>query len=841
MKPRDFFKLCPLFFEPKIMLGHNIIIFQAMFSLVTKIIKRATQYPIIILVFSLILALLSIYPVQNLRWELQLQDALTSKGSSPLYYHTIESKFGALGSLTVVMQSEDSSLNYSAAQMLYRRLSADSTVHFAEFETDIEFYKKHSLLYIDEKDLDTIAERIRSLREKYTLAHNPLYVDMSDNSNESVDSSESRDNQAVVDFTDLENKYLDILSRTHASSDGKIRVVDIYPKNSLSDLRANRALLGKVKAFFKENANYGSIKVYYTGKVYDTIQAGRTLLPEAKFAGKITALFILLLFIIHFYKQPQLILVSALPVGLPILYTLALAWLLYGRINVFTLLLALVLPGHACQIVTHILNRYFIERSRNLSPRLCIESAVLGIGPSTAVSVAIMASFFACMIIVPVAGIRELGILGSVGCILNWIFTLLITTSLLQFFQRKKAFTVNSFRFQRAFKITLLSYRTNGIIITVLSILSLGALIYGGINLKFLYDFRQTELPREERIADSLITQTGFPQYDPVIVMMSRDNGDELYKRFKQLKSSGKIPNIETVYTLGAFSPKNQVHKKERLMEIQDFFTNDILQQLDSTERLNVSKISEILYRYDFNDDEQPENIRKKFSDIDGNAGSFAFVFSNINPDNGLECRHLAKDLAVLNGDDDSTYKMTGIPVIRAKFLDLVLSNVDKTIFLGSVLVWFFLLFFYNRFSRAVFTLLPSLFAMSWLLALINVLGIKLSVYSTIAFPILIGASVDGSIQLWTAYYEKRKGTALTLLQGKVFSISISQMASMIGTYGLLISSHPGLKSIGQISFIGLICISIAQFTMFSLIAGSLDNYRILQRQKNEDAQKSLK
>ena len=811
-----------------------------MFSLVTKIIKRATQYPIVILVLSLILALLSIYPVENLRWELQLQDALTSKGSSPLYYHEIEEKFGALGSLTVVMQSDDSSLNYSAAQALYQELQADSSIHFAEFETDIDFYKKHSLLYIEERDLDTIAERIRILQEKVTLAHNPLYVDMNDKGQEVVDSNRANDNQAFVDFTDLENKYFTILSRTHASSDGKVRVVDIYPKNSLSDLQANRTLLGKVKSFFKDNPTYNPIKVYYTGKVYDTIQTGRTLLPEAKFAGKITALFILLLFIIHFYKQPQLILVSAIPVGLPILYTLALAWLLYGRINVFTLLLALVLPGQACQIITHILNRYFIERTRNLSPKLCIESAVLGIGPSTAVSAGIMASIFICLIIVPVAGIRELGVLGAIGSILNWSFTLLISTSLLQLFQRKKAFSVNSFRFQRVFKITLLSYRTNGIIITVLSILSLAALIYGGVNLKFLYDFRQTELPREERIADSLIAQTGFPQYDPVIVMMSRDNGDELYKRFRQLKSNGKIPNIENVYTLSAFSPKNQVHKKEKLKKIQEFFTNDILEQLDSTERLNISRISEILYRYDFDEDDQPENIRKKFSDIDGNAGAFAFIFSNINPNNGLECRHLAKDLSLLNSDDSSTYKMAGVPVIRAKFLDLVLSNVDKTIFLGSVLVWLFLLFFYNRFSRAIFTILPSVFAMSWLLALINVLGIKLSVYSTIAFPILIGASVDGSIQLWTAYYDKRKGTALTLLQGKAFSISISQMASMIGTYGLLMSSHPGLKSIGQISFIGLICISIAQFTMFSLIAGSLDNYRILQRQKKENAQKSL-
>ena len=113
----------------------------------------------------MVLAGLSIYPVQNLRWELQLQDALTSQGSSSLYYQEIEQKFGALGSLTVVMQSNDSALNYKAAHDLYRYLSVDSTIHFVEFETDIEFYKKHSLLYIEESDLDTVANRIRHLQD----------------------------------------------------------------------------------------------------------------------------------------------------------------------------------------------------------------------------------------------------------------------------------------------------------------------------------------------------------------------------------------------------------------------------------------------------------------------------------------------------------------------------------------------------------------------------------------------------------------------------------------------------------------------------------------------------
>ena len=403
-----------------------------MFSLLTKIIKRASRYPVFILVFCGIAAVLAYFPIQNLHWDLQLQDTLNSKDGSTISYYEIEKNFGALGSLTVVLESPDSSLNYKAARSLYKLLEQDSSIHFAEFETDIDFYKRHSLLYIEEEDLDTIAAMVRNLQEKAILAHNPLYVNIGDSTQEKIDSTEGDKNHAALDFSDLENKYLSILSRTHASRDGTIRVVDIYPKNNLSDLQANRRLLSKVKSFFNDHPDFNSIKVHYTGKVYDTIQTGRTLLPEAKFAGKVTALFILLLLIIHFYKQPKLIVVSAIPVGLPILYTLALAGILYGRINVVTLLLALVLPGQACQIITHLLNRYFIESSHNLSPKLCIESAVLGIGPSTAVSACIGASLFICLILVPVPGIQEFGVLGAIGSILNWGISLLLCTSLLQ-------------------------------------------------------------------------------------------------------------------------------------------------------------------------------------------------------------------------------------------------------------------------------------------------------------------------------------------------------------------------------------------------------------------------
>jgi predicted RND superfamily exporter protein len=98
----------------------------------------------------------------------------------------------------------------------------------------------------------------------------------------------------------------------------------------------------------------------------------------------------------------------------------------------------------------------------------------------------------------------------------------------------------------------------------------------------------------------------------------------------------------------------------------------------------------------------------------------------------------------------------------------------------------------------------------------------------------LFAFSVDGSLQLWTAFYEKQGGTALTILQRKFFTVSVSQTASLIGTYGLLISSHPGLRSIGQICLLGLVCIFVSQMLIFPLIAGSLDNYRLLRQKKRK-------
>ncbi len=818
-----------------------------MFSFLAKLIRHISRFPKAVIAVTFVLLCLCPYFISNLRWELQLQDILEKDDTVSQDIESIEKSFGGLGSLTVVLRSNDSLANYTLAKNVANQLMTyKDIIHFVEFETDINFYEKYKFFYINNDDLDTIINRVELLRNSHVLKHNPLYVDLTDKSSKqdstAQDSITAQDSSEVsafanFDLEDIESKYFDRLKRSHSNSDGTIRVIDIYPTHSIADLYASRELVATVRKCIENTVGSDGIEVYYTGKAYDVIQTGRAILPEAKNAGKIMALLILILLVINFRKQPQLILISAIPIGIPLLFVLSIAQVLYGRINLFSLVLVLFLPGLASQIITHILTRYFKERAHNLSPDLCIESAILGIGPSTAASALMMALLFAGLTFIPLAGIKELGVLGVIGCLLNWAVCSTLVASLLRILQKKKPFKIPKFNFKYNYRFTLMSFKTNSIVLTAVVVVSLVALFFGGTSLRVFYDFSRTELQHKKSMADSLIAQTEFPQYDPIIVQLpSAKAGDSLVNNFQRLKKKGLAKNIDKILTLSQISPALQPEKKAKLEKLESMISDNIvIENLTPAEKVTFRRITASLNVHSFEETEFTQALRQKFSDNQGNLGVFAFIFPNIDPNNGLECRRLVKDIKNFDGVIDGSLKFSGTPILRAALLDKIFPNLYKPIIFGCIIVFFMLLVFYNNLSRATFTVLPSCFAVSWLLIALKFLNIEISIYSAIAFVFLIGASVDGSLQLWASFYEKQGGTALIVLQRKFTGIVISQMACLVGTYGLLISSHPGLRSIGVLSLIGLLCIFAAQLTIFPLIAGALDNYRIRKKQSKHD------
>ena len=143
-----------------------------MFSIFAKIIQKIAHYPKAMIGLFLALTLLCIYPIENLRWEIQLQDTL--KGQEvEADFQTIENAFGGIGSLTVVIQSKDSLKNFNLAKQLAETFEKDSLVNYIEYAADVDFYRKNRLLYASESDLDQVIAILDSIRENEIKKNNP--------------------------------------------------------------------------------------------------------------------------------------------------------------------------------------------------------------------------------------------------------------------------------------------------------------------------------------------------------------------------------------------------------------------------------------------------------------------------------------------------------------------------------------------------------------------------------------------------------------------------------------------------------------------------------------------
>lgn len=802
-----------------------------MFSLLLRIVRCAHKHPWAILALTLAVSALCVYPVTRLRWELRILDALPQNSATKQANDAVEKKFGGFGTLTVVIESKDSAKNANFVRTLAAKIQHDPLVNYVEYESDVDFYRQNKLLYIQRSDLELIQKRVRELTERYALESNPLFVNLI----ETDPAADSLDKilQDSLSFDDLEKKYLGKLRDSYSSEDGTIRVLDVYPAKNISDLSASRALLHHVSDAIRKIPGSADIRTYYTGKVYAAADTGRTLLPEVRKTGIACAVILFLTLLLRFYRQPQIALFAAVPIAMTVLWTLAAAGVLYGRINLFTLMLALILPGLGSQLTTHIMSRYADERRKGLSPEISLESALLCIGPAITVSAAICAATFLSLTLVPLAGVREFGTLGAIGSALNCALCCLVLPALLLITQRKKPFAIlerkHRIEFSDIQEHPYTGYRKLWIPVIAITLI----LAIRGFLPVFDYNYSHTEMTSPSAKADSLLAHTDYTLYDPAVVLLPDAHSSITFaKAINDESRRNPSTTIRSVVTYADLLPANQKEKLALINDIKAELHPELIKKLRPADSANLKKIMDSWDVTPISEDDLPESLRHKFEGRDGTIGEFAFIFPDIDPDDGLACRRFARELRSVQFPEGTEYKFTGTAIVRADLLDETLPYLRKSIIVGIVAIAILLLLFYNKLSLTLFTLASPCVAFLWLLSLMRLLGIEISAYSALAFPLLIGMSLDGSIQLWNAYYEKSTGSLHYITHTTGVTVAIAQALTLIGIYGFLISSHPGLRSIGLVSVLGLLCMTVSHCLLFPLIAGYLDSRRFRIREQ---------
>ena len=768
--------------------------------------------PKLIITIAFILSALSIYPVSNLHWELDFADLLPKEHPAIVAQDSVLKKFGEWKTLIVLSKSPDSVANAEFTVNLARILEQSPLVNLAEYRTESDFYKEHKLLYINLSDLETINDRIKKLAAKQKEKLNPFIVELV------KDTSSLSD---TFSLEDIEQKYLPRLKSFRGNADGTIRILEIYPMKDNSSLTDMRELYRLVQTKADSLSDQKDIKVLYGGAVYDFVANSKTILSEVRTLAWILALILFAIFIFSCFKIPAISLITALSLSMATLWTFAAMAILFGRINIFTVILGLIIPGLGGRNAVHLLSRYTEEMQKGLSVKLALESTILGIGQPFTVSAFISSSMFFCLLPVSLQGIRELGIAGGLGILFNWIAISTVLPAMLIILQKKHKFTLFAkITFKRS-DFSPKSLNVNKKRVILISLISFVFAIHGVLP-RMEYHFSKTEIPKPSEPVYKILEAIGEYNMEPVIVFFPNAKYAEA--------AADNYPQINWV-TLTSLLPREQDRKLRILDEIRLALTPEILETLHGSDSANASKIMENWNLKPLEIANLPDSYQLKFLGKDGSIGEFGFVFPVFDIDDGLECRKFAKIVNEISIFGNSL-KNTGEPIIRAALLDLSLPELRRYTILGCMAILLWLLIFKNMRNHIFLILMSPAFGFLWFLGILKLFDIPLTVYSILALPFLIGISIDGSLFLWQRYWEEGIGSLRFVYAKSGRIVIISYLIPIAAFASVSFSSHPGLENLGVVTSIGIISIALAHIAIFPITASLVEKRRYKRRKQ---------
>lgn len=148
-----------------------------------------------------------------------------------------------------------------------------------------------------------------------------------------------------------------------------------------------------------------------------------------------------------------------------------------------------------------------------------------------------------------------------------------------------------------------------------------------------------------------------------------------------------------------------------------------------------------------------------------------------------------------------------GIPEVTAQLEEYMRRDFLLSTALAIVIIFLLVWRDFPRASEAALALAPLAMGYVWMLAGMNVLGIKFNFTNIVISPLLIGIGVDSAVHLLHRVDEERATGGDAAARGAAASfvpIAVSSLTTMASFGALLVAHTPGLRLLGTSALLGL-------------------------------------
>jgi len=814
-----------------------------------RILKKAANvvlasYRLIVLLFALLTAA-SIYIVCHMEIRTDLIDVLPKGNASVAQFRDFMQKYNVLESVTVVVSSPTNSI-YEYADLiesLGARLKESQLVEhvdYSAFNLRNDFFMRRFPLFLDETGLRQLSERLtskgieRQIRMNYQGLLSPV-ASPADSELIELDPLNLREIiSASMKRSGPDNPF-DLSMGYYMTKDHSTSLIFVKPSGRSRDMafvkKLRPELDGIIRSALAENGNPAGVSVQLTGGHIFSDDVRRVIRHDIISSTLLSVVLIAFIIWIAYRVRPVVLLIVAFTTLASLSMTLAVAYLIFGSLNIVTSIVCGLLIGMYVDYCILTLKRYGDEMLLRNDRRAALELTMTKAGASMVMSAVTTSISFFSIIVTRFEGLYELGIVSGIGVLICFFTTFFLMNALLVWAGSGGANSIVSLKGPSS-GVELLSKAIEKYpkIIVCGGALLIVVLVFGMTRLSFDNDPDHIGIRNSPAVAamKSVNLKLGNSG-EPLEVMIKAGNADELNAAFNTLEADlaqwKKNALISRADSLGSLLPaplkqKRSIETMGRLFEHHHI-------SVKTLEAVVTGELDKFGIAYDRGQlhgylssiagavaEAKPIGISEISTISDSRINRFynrqdlsmvAYLYSGPRGWDADTIETIRKRVLV----EGKGWTLLGSKILYGEIKTSILwgSFFAAVITLGLNLL-FVLIFLRGDRGYALLAMMPVCFGFLLTPAIMGWLGAPLNFINIGTMALIFGFGVDYGIYIMQAYLREDTRDINNALRLSGKNVMMCAATTIAGCGSLITAGFAGIASVGLALTIGAVCCS---------------------------------
>jgi len=815
-------------------------------------------HPFLVVGVALLLSALSITQALTLRIDTDIVTLLPPEYASVQAINRLQETVGAETTVDVAIHSPSFEDNVAFAEAFVPAMMAmeqpnGEGAYFTrvDFRRDIRFIAQNALYFATLDELDRLETFLRSQAQQVRSATDPLRVDLFNSRSDSALVARQREGDRLrADLAQL------ALTEYIMSPDSTTLVVRFYPTGAQTNIGFVERLYSDVDAKIAEvgPARYNRrMEVTAAGRLLRQTIEVRAITNDVSNSFGAGVLSVILAVILYFlYKSiqartggrlvwrvvfsellrtPLTAILMTLPLLMSLSWAAGVAGLTFGSLNLMTSTLGLVLFGLGIDYGIHFYARYAEERGTGRSVVDAIEETFTSTGQGIAVSAMTTAFALFVLQLADFRGFSEFGLIGGLGILFALVSMLTVLPALLSIAERTGALNLR-LRGEASFYEPDHRFPFSRTVLFVCIVLT-GACVLAAPKVRFEYDFSKLEPEYEEYNRRAAALEPVFGQSErrnPAYILLdSPEHVRSVSDAIESLAAEDSL--ILAVESLQERFPTDSTTarlKLERLAEIREVLDDPFLLADTTGQVARLRRAASATKPIPL--DSVPAFITRPFMTREGKVGNFVIVFPRGNMADGRRSIRFAELIGEVTTPEGGSFYAASSQLVAADMLRLMQDESPLMIGVTFLLVFVLVIVSFRSLRWTLVAMAPLLVGLIWMMGLMVLFGVQLTFYNLVVLPTVLGIGNDGGVHLAHRYREEGRGSIRRVLRSTGEHVTMGALTNLIGFGGLLLSVHPGLRSIGVLAVVGIGATLAATLVFFPALLQVLEDNRWLDR-----------